>query len=127
MAVQNVCYCVNPPGGQGQCEPNQLAICRARNGQCVSKCSNPPLYDAIDPHRTYAWVLSEVTGQKHTPPLSPQELDVIASGRYVDPQTGEVTTFVLPKSWPRSGGFGSSGGSGSSGGGGGAVVDKFYA
>ena len=122
MAVQNVCHCINPPGGQGQCEPNQLAICRARGGHCISKCSNPPADARFEPQMMYAWALTEITGMRHVPPLSEQELHIIASGKYVDPKTDEVITFVLPQSWPRSGGFGTSSASGAPRTGGGAVA-----
>jgi hypothetical protein len=100
MPVKNICQCVYPPGGQGQCEPDQLAICRARGGQCVSKCSNPPL-DAVTTQSRYAWALEEITGQRHVAPLSTNQMDVLKKGMYVDPKTQEVVTFVLPRTWLR--------------------------
>src|SRR5947207_236375 len=98
MSVQNVCHCVDPPGGEGQCEPDQLAICRARGGKCITKCSSPPA-DTTTIQERYAWALSEITGRKHATPLSSKSLDILAKGKYVDPDTREAVTFVLPRSW----------------------------
>ena len=107
MPVKNICHCVNPPGGQGQCEPDQLAICRARGGQCISDCRNPP-NDAVTREQRYAWVLSEVMGRRIQPPLSATHKAIIRQGKYFDPKTNEVVTFVLPRTWPRAGGATSS-------------------
>ena len=122
MPVQNICHCVNPPGGQGQCEPDQLAICRARGGQCISRCSNPP-GDAVTVQQRHAWALSEITGRRHALPLSAKSMEILAKGMYVDPQTNEVITFVLPRTWPRAGGSSSSSTPGTPSGRGGASFE----
>lgn len=107
MAVQNVCHCINPPGGQGQCEPDQLAICRATGGQCITRCCSPPTdVSALD--ERLAWALTEITGHDYAPPLDTKAMDILHRRAYVDPSTGEHVTFVLPQTWGKGGGSSSS-------------------
>ena len=100
----NVCNCETPPGGQAICEPNQLAICRVKNGVAQMQCLNPPTTVAIQNLTEWKlqmanWVLSIITSsdRSETTAVTPTDWQLLASGRSEDSSTGEVVTFSLPE------------------------------
>lgn len=99
MPVKNVCDCDNPPGGQARCEPHQMAVCRAVAGQCLTECRDPPR-NAISRIEIEAWAYAVITGERVVSPLPRAARAILARGRYVNPDTGEVVTFTLPKHRP---------------------------
>jgi len=101
MGFNNICDCPNPPGGQAVCEPNQLAICRVKNGVAQMQCLNPPVISAPvgSPGWQLAmqnWVLSAVTGEHREPgrSLGPAELQLLIDGHRETRR--EIVTFSLP-------------------------------
>ena len=54
------CQCNQPPGGGGQCGPNQVAMCEVRDGRCYTSCVHVPAAILADesPHRAANWLLS---------------------------------------------------------------------
>src|SRR6266481_6604605 len=98
----NSCECPRPPGGRVNCGPDQLAICRVRDGEVRGECIDPPASYLKQPRiHTLSrnnWVLSIITGIKRAPrqALSDKDEMTLSSGRYRNPRSGEIVTFSLP-------------------------------
>ena len=86
----------NPPGGGGQCPPTHMSICRSDGYQCQHECVAPPQYVSQSQDLLDEWAYQVVTHSSSSGPLSPQQRFTVTAGRYVDPITGEVTTFSVP-------------------------------
>jgi hypothetical protein len=98
----NICDCPNPPGGRAICEPDQLAICRIKDGEPEMQCLDPPalIGSPLNAHEYLEWALSEITGEVHfsiREEFSPSEIAMFQSGTYKD-STGAVTKFRIPNS-----------------------------
>ena len=105
MATKNTCPCPQPPGGNVACEPNQLAICRVKNGVAEGECINPPAgMDSLanlapaDATRYLNWALDHITGQQRLPweIITPKDQGVLRRGVYHNSATGEEVRFKLP-------------------------------
>lgn len=105
MATKNICPCPQPPGGTVACEPNQLAICRVKNGVAEGECISPPadltdLSDLApaDAKRYLNWALDHITGRQRLPwqIVTPQDQAILRRGVYRDTATGEEVRFKLP-------------------------------
>lgn len=107
VRADNSCDCQDPPGGRIKCENDHVAICRVSGGKVYGECKTPPK-SATKGKALEAWMLSEVLGtpvepvdvkEKKAYTDSKRELQLILSKeRYTNPETGDVTTFKLPKS-----------------------------
>jgi hypothetical protein len=95
MPVKNTCSCDYPPGGGGQCEANQLSICRNDGSRCHHECRNPPL-GHMSQDELEAWSYTQITGAATRGRLNDAQRSVIRSGRYRD-ALGHVHTFELPQ------------------------------
>ena len=97
--AENSCDCPTPPGGRIQCEDQQVAICRVREGKVYGQCKTPPKGSSEGvPLRV--WILSELLETQ----IQPQDLErrqelrqILSEGKYTNPKTREVVTFRLPK------------------------------
>jgi hypothetical protein len=105
MATKNTCSCPQPPGGTISCEPEQLAICRVKNGVAKGDCIDPPEgmdsianLDPTEARRYYNWALQHITGQQRTPfePISRSDEVILNRGNYRNMTTGEEVRFRLP-------------------------------
>ena len=105
MATKNICPCPQPPGGTVACEPNQLAICRVRNGVAEGECIDPPSgmgklseLTPTDTRRYHNWALEHITGQPRQSwyPIDPSDQAILRRGSYRNVSTGEEVTFRLP-------------------------------
>ncbi len=98
MPIRNVCHCDQPPGGGGDCDPSQLAICRASGSSCIHECHSPPA--SLQAAERRVWCLDKVLGGKSLQSAGltrHQAAFVLRSGRYVDLDAGTTVTFTLPK------------------------------
>src|ERR1700694_1852442 len=95
----NSCECPRPPGGRVNCGPNQLAICRVKDGEVKSECIDPPVsFTKLPPYdrrRSLArnnWALQIITGVQRTrsQELSDQERQILVRSRYRNDRTGEI-------------------------------------
>lgn len=95
----NICKCLTPPGGQGICSEEQLAICRVENGVCYTECRTPPT-DADEPNSQafLNWALSEIlqTPRASFASISAEENAIIRRGYYRIPGTSDSVSFSLP-------------------------------
>jgi hypothetical protein len=99
------CNCKNPPGGGGNCNPNQMAICRTVGGSCVVDCVDlsTTLRALIqrrgpgDPLVLENLVM--IVGQRSdVARLSdPNFLTNFRRGIYLDRQNTEVARYQLPR------------------------------
>jgi hypothetical protein len=105
MAVKNTCSCPHPPGGVVSCEPEQLAICRVRNGVAEGECVDPPdgmgnlsELSPTEARRYYNYALQHITRQQRDEwdPISPADWAVLQQGIYHNDVTGEEVRFRLP-------------------------------
>lgn len=100
MATEkNICDCPDPPGGRAICGENQLAICRVTGGKVHTEChSVPRALAGQSGEATNNWVLSKVTLHPRAAgsPVTSDDLDILASGLYIDLDTGEEIRFQLP-------------------------------
>src|SRR5260370_33590826 len=101
----NSCECPTPPGGRVSCGPNQLAICRVKDGRVHSECIDPPASFIKVPHydrfRSLArnnWALQVITGieRRSSQELSDRDSQVLTRRRYHNEMNGEIVTFTLP-------------------------------
>ena len=104
------CDCPKPPGGQINCPPNQMAVCRVVNGVAVGDCIDPPSFahdtsgvvtpEARDSEARFLrkWAYTEITGLQPASrqALLPSELAILKSGIFEDPSRGLRVTFTLP-------------------------------
>jgi hypothetical protein len=96
--------CSQPPGGTIVCNDDQLAICGVVDGKIVAGCFDPPASVMAFPEgqaRETAlanWAFEKVTGQVRNlrTELSGEEFDILASGKYENPKTGEQVSFTMP-------------------------------
>ena len=97
MPVKNVCHCDNPPGGGGECEHDQLSICRNDGSDCRHECRTRPARVSTEAELK-SWAFEVITGKASRGPggLTASEQALIRSGRYVSPD-GTVHTFELPE------------------------------
>ena len=96
---ENVCDCPSPPGGQIQCDNNQVAFCRISEGKVIGTCKAPPR-DQREGTRLQAWVILELTGERVSPDdisKRPELKRIITQGEFTNPKTGEIIRFRLPK------------------------------
>ena len=98
---KNICDCPMPPGGRAICEPDQLAICRIKNGHPQTECQDPPapLGRNISARDYLEWALTEITDKVRLPVgrgLSRSQIAMLQDGVYRDPSTGKDTTFRIP-------------------------------
>lgn len=103
--AKTICSCKNPPGGGVSCEENQFAICRVNNGVCQGECVDLP--DRADVKfangNQYARFLNElvykITNEdRFRKSLNIIEaLNILKSGIYRNPKTGEIIRFKFPK------------------------------
>lgn len=95
--------CNRPPGGNVQCERNQMARCEVRRGEVYGRCVTPPANlrgRALD-----AWTLSQVLNRNvNVSELERPELNAILVNRRFD-RADSVVTFDPPASDFRSPGF----------------------
>ena len=105
MPTRNICNCPHPPVGTVSCEPDQLAICRVRNGVAERECFDPP--DGMDStsnlspaeaKRYLNWSLQHITGHHRYSwdPISPSDEAILRQGVYHNVTTGEEVGFRLP-------------------------------
>ena len=106
----NTCDCPKPPGGTVQCNEDQIAICRVKNGVPQMACISPPAaLLRIEGKKAsvalQAWISTAVITGRGRVPLATRgmfrktptlKLDVLSSGEFTNPRTGEVVTFRLP-------------------------------
>lgn len=99
VLAENSCECQNPSGGRIQCEDQQAAICRVRDGKVNGECKTPPI-PASEGKALGAWLLSDLSQTQ----IRPEDIDdkpelqsALSEGRYTNPKTGEVVTFRLPR------------------------------
>ena len=99
----NSCDCPNPPGGRVICRADQLAVCRVKDGKAESQCVDKPTYSQSVPPPTREqmlknWALAEIKREQRDPltEISFGDDDILRSGAYYDPRTGETVTFSLP-------------------------------
>jgi hypothetical protein len=99
------CDCPNPPGGKISCNPNQLAICRVKDGKVTGQCIDPPTFlkvgakiDARETLRLNNWALTIITGIQRPSAqfVSVADLKMLNDGTYFNPSTDEDITFTLP-------------------------------
>lgn len=103
--MSNVCKCPKPPGGQVSCSHDQLAVCGYRDGEIVSGCFDRPAHvgfvlDKNERNLVVAnWVVSMIsdTAREEHDPIDSDVLAMLASGQFLNPTTGEVLRFGLPK------------------------------
>lgn len=97
MPVKNICHCATPPGGFGECEADQLSICRNDGSTCHHECRSPPpwLQTSED---LESWAYAEITGTTWPTPvrLTNAQRAIVMSGQFVHPN-GDVYTFALPQ------------------------------
>ncbi len=86
------------------CEPQQLAICRVRDGKPEAQCIDPPRVHGPMTEKQHQlqllnWVLSVVTESPRSSNqrLSVADRQIVTTGVYYDPQSGHRVTFKLPK------------------------------
>lgn len=69
--TQNICACPDPPGGFARCDPDQLAICRVKDGSVQTECvSPPPLAPMPEEARFLAlanWAIKAIAGVPRAP------------------------------------------------------------
>jgi hypothetical protein len=124
----NTCKCPKPPGGQVICEPNQVAICRIKNGELETLCITPPggvalSFESMRQNEDFiSQLMFEITSNpKWTRYLYESDiqeaLSILEQGYYINPETNERTNFQLPDEFTGAvfaeaggGGFSSSGG-----------------
>lgn len=97
MPIVNECTCDSPPGGGGTCAPRQLSICRNDGVHCRHECRDSTPAAALSLELFERWAFDQITGTATYGPLSPSEQQMLYSGRYVDPVTGDIVTFQLPE------------------------------
>lgn len=106
MATKNICDCPQPPGGSVACEPDQLAICRVRDGVAQGECIDPPdgmgglAHVTPNSARQYHnWALEHITGQRRSrwDPITPYDEAILRDGVYRNYATGEEVRFRLPE------------------------------
>src|SRR3954468_19791344 len=104
MGSKNICNCPHPPGGQANCEPQQLAICRVRDGQAHTQCMSPPTTTSVPMSADTLthlsnWALSLVTGEARPTwePVSEHELKMLLTGEFDNDARGERTAFSIPE------------------------------
>lgn len=105
MATKNICNCPQPPGGSVACEPDQLAICRVKNGVVEGECIDPPdgmdslsELTPVEARRYHNWALQHITGQpRHSwDPIDPGDQAILRKGIHRNVITGEEVRFRLP-------------------------------
>lgn len=79
----NVCKCQKPPGGEFECPPNSMPVCRLEDGICKGKCYEAP--DNLEGTPLPNWALSIIIGENRSPnqPLSFDDNEILRSGRHV--------------------------------------------
>jgi hypothetical protein len=98
---RNICRCPNPPGGQADCNEDQLALCRVVNGEAHTQCIDVP--DAVgflSSTEGKNWLLSEILQIERDPnqPVSRFEDSLLSSGVFRVPGTDDVVHFRIPVS-----------------------------
>lgn len=96
-AAKHTCDCPHPPGGKVNCESDQLAICRVRNGAIEAECLTP--LDRLSVTALANRVLWQITGVSRSLRAEMTSIDeqVLRAGNYVDPSTDERVTFRMPQ------------------------------
>jgi hypothetical protein len=99
----NFCQCPTPPGGEVNCGPHQLAICRVKDGKVHSQCIDQPgaFADLNATELEIArrnWALQIITGTKRVwkQKLVDEDKQILMEREYHNEKTGEVVTFSLP-------------------------------
>src|SRR6266568_9581822 len=97
----NVCDCPNPPGGIVICEPDQLAICRIKNGQLRGECTGPPrpLTSSLNRALYFNWALGEITETRRGlhQPIHDSEWLILREGIYSEPLKKVLVQFRFPR------------------------------
>ncbi len=98
-AAKHTCDCPNPPGGKVNCETDQLAICRVRDGAIEAECLTPP--DGLSATGLANWALGRITGVSRSlrAEITSNDEQILRAGNYVDPSTGERVAFRMPQPW----------------------------
>ncbi len=100
--AKNICSCPDPPGGRAVCEAHQAAYCRVHNGVVEYGCEDPPdvsaLARVVGQQVLDNWALKSITRSPRRPtaPITIGERNILASGRYKNPKSGEEVRFKLP-------------------------------
>jgi hypothetical protein len=103
--MEKVCPCGDPPGGEITCNVNQLALCGIIDGKLVVGCFDQPV-SVMQMQSVKAksnalanWILTRVTGiaRNDSQEISGDDFDILTSGRYVHPKTGEEVKFSAPE------------------------------
>lgn len=120
MAVQNTCSCLDLPGSYVSCSPHQIAICRFDGVNCHHECRDSTAVADIllvlraarsgrsDPiqrletTRAIKALAANVTGDMSLQMLPIESIvESLSAGSFADPETGQLTTFTLPKEMAR--------------------------
>ena len=90
------CHCPDPPGGEVECEPGQLAMCTIKNGKVLAKCATPP--KGASGLALHNWVLSMVYDQHrdHLAPLSEEDKRILEWQTYESFDGSVLITFRIP-------------------------------
>ena len=97
MPVTNSCRCDYPPGGGGDCPATHLSICRSDGRYCEHECLEPPEWAMLRQEYMEAWAYGEITRFPRSTPLDTGEREQLHRGRFEDPLTGHMVTFVVPQ------------------------------
>lgn len=104
---QNICDCPNPPGGRVYCGPEQIAICRVKDGQLESFCLDVPRTETGQlmsvssalRNRNFARNLEEALGVESAGFGNNVNLLKMAllEGHYISMRGGETASVRLPE------------------------------
>jgi hypothetical protein len=94
------CQCSRPPGGGGECGPDQVAICEVSNGQCHTSCVRVPsgILTGGSAQECANWILGVVSGQPRLASMSitARDVQVLETGEYYDAKSRRDVHFGLP-------------------------------
>lgn len=94
------CECTQPPGGGGECGPDQIAICEVRDGRCRTSCVNVPrvVLTAGSAERCANWILESISGRprRRSEGLGVSDLRTLATGEFYDERARIDVHFTLP-------------------------------